>query len=187
MILLTLVIARDIQQLEMIPVGPFQSKHSATSISAWIITPDAVGPYTVPAKMVDRPPVAPHLQNHSGHSLSVDVSVSVITQGSKKVIGQSNLLEMDWTFDQIITHQASGGSGLRPGDMLAIGTISGPGEGEQGCLMEEFIPGKVPVRGYIQDDEEVQIIGVCGPGVGFGQCSSKVVPSADQSFWPAAA
>jgi fumarylacetoacetase len=173
-----LFVARDFQQLEMIPVGPLNSKHGATSVSAWIVTPDALAPFK--STLNERAKqLAPHLDFPGGKQLSVGVSVAV--DGS--VQGKTNTKEMDWTFEQLIAHQSSAGCGMRAGDMLAIGTISGPGDDEQGCMLEQRIPGSTPRRGYLEDGEEVQLVGYCGEGVGFGECRGRLVSAADRSIW----
>ena len=180
------ILARDIQQLEMIPVGPLNSKHVATSISPWIITPDAVGPFKKAAKAKEQP-IAPHLDDKAGQTIAIKVEVSVASeqgdQKSSSIIGHTTVEEMDWTFEQLIAHQSSSGCGMRTGDLLGIGTVSGPGQNEQGCLLEEFVPGKTPKRQWLQDGEEVQLLGYCGQGVGFGECRGTVVPALDSSSW----
>ncbi|KAF2152849.1 fumarylacetoacetate hydrolase FahA [Myriangium duriaei CBS 260.36] len=180
--------ARDIQQLEMIPVGPLNSKHGATTISAWVISPDALESFKVDRRHIERGQLAPHLLDPKNKVISVDVQTSVISgdisQRHKSVMCTTNVREMDWTFEQIIAHQSSSGCGMRSGDLLGIGTISGPGTHESGCMLEEFVPGSTPRRHYIADNEEVQLVGKCGPGVGFGQCLAKVTPSKDKSAWP---
>ena len=162
----------------MIPVGPLNSKHAATSVSAWVITPDALAPFKRPARARAKQ-LAPHLDNPDGKQLSVEVTVSVDAKAMAKI----NLQEMDWTFEQLIAHQSSAGCGMRPGDLIAIGTISGPGDTEAGCLLEETVPEKIPRRGYLEDGEEVQLVGHCGQGVGFGECRARLLPATNQSIW----
>ena len=175
--------ARDIQQLEMIPVGPLNSKHVATSISPWIITPDALEPYRRPARAKEHA-VGPHLDDPDGKALAVSVQVSVASGNNKPVVvGHTTVQEMDWTFEQLVAHQSSAGCGMRTGDLLGIGTISGPGVDEQGCLLEEFVPGKTAKRGWLQDGESVELVGYCGEGVGFGACIGTIQPTLDTSVW----
>ncbi|KAF4548668.1 Fumarylacetoacetase-like protein [Elsinoe fawcettii] len=176
--------ARDIQQFEMIPVGPLNSKHSATTLSPWIVTPDAVEPFRIPPKTRDIP-IAPYLDDKKGASLNIKVQVAVADGkgGDYKVIGHANTDVMDWTFEQIVAHQSSAGAGLRTGDIMGIGTISGPGDDQHGCLLEEFVPGKTPQRGYVEDNEVVQLQGYAGPGVGFGECVGQLVPAIHPEVW----
>jgi len=162
----------------MIPVGPLNSKHVATTISPWVITPDALAPYTVPVRKKDVA-LAPYLAQENGEALAVQVQVSV----DSLVMGRTTTAVMDWTFEQLIAHQSSAGCGLRTGDLLGIGTISGPGDEEQGCLLEQFLPGKSARRGYLQDGEEVQLTGYCGQGVGFGECKAKLLAAVDAESW----
>jgi len=162
----------------MIPVGPLCSKHAGTTISPWIITPEALAPHALPAKAKEHI-LAPHLNHDNGTTFAIEVQVSVDNQ----TIGRTTLDVMDWTFDQLIAHQASSGCGLRTGDLLGIGTISGPGPDEHGCLLEKFAEGQTPRRGYLEDGEEVQMTGFCGQGVGFGECKAKVLPALDDREW----
>jgi fumarylacetoacetase len=163
----------------MIPVGPLVSKHAATSISAWVITPDALAPFKTSQLNERVEQLAPHLDLPGGKQLSVRVSVAV----DGLVQGRTNTKEMDWAFEQLIAHQSSTGCGMRPGDVLAIGTISGPGDDEQGCMLEQRVPGSTPRRDYLADGEQVQLVGYCGQGVGFGECTGRLLSSADQSTW----
>ncbi|PNS17298.1 Fumarylacetoacetase [Sphaceloma murrayae] len=176
--------ARDIQQFEMIPVGPLNSKHSATSISPWVVTPDALEPFKVPTKKREIP-IAPYLDDKDGARLNVRVQVAVAKdKGAEfKVTGYANTDVMDWTFEQLVSHQSSAGAGLRTGDMMGIGTISGAGDDQHGCLLEEFVPGHTPARGYVEDQEVVQIQGFAGPGVGFGECVGQLVPAINTAVW----
>ncbi|KAF2218863.1 hypothetical protein BDZ85DRAFT_322804 [Elsinoe ampelina] len=176
--------ARDIQQFEMIPVGPLQSKHTATTVSPWIITPDAVEPFRIPTRTREIP-IAPYLVDNKGGALDIKVQVAVADGkgGDYKVTGHANANVMDWTFEQIIAHQSSAGCGLRSGDLLGIGTISGPGSDQHGCLLEEFVPGTTAARGYVEDNEIVQLQGYAGPGVGFGECVAQLVPAIHQEVW----
>ena len=166
----------------MIPVGPLNSKHSATSLSPWIITPDALAPFTVPMRKRETE-LAPYLDQHDCKLLDIDMQIGVSTEAGKfRILGRTSANVMDWSFEQLIAHQSSAGCGLRTGDLLAIGTISGPERHEHGCL-SEHAPGDTPASGYIKDGEEIQIVGFCGDGVGFGDCKGSLLPALDRSIW----
>lgn len=168
----------------MIPVGPLNSKNAGTTISPWVITPDALEPFTVSTRPKENQ-LAPHLEDPDGRLLSVGMEVSVgEREEPHKLLGKANVDVMDWTFEQLIAHQSSAGYGLRTGDLLAIGTVSGPGREEHGCLMEQFAPGQGVRREYLKDGSDVLITGFCGDGVGFGECRAALLPSAGQSTWP---
>lgn len=155
------------------------SKHGATSVSAWIITPDALAPFKTQPLNKRAKQLAPHLDFAGGTQLSVEVSVAV----DGAVQGVTNIKEMDWAFEQLIAHQSSAGCGMRAGDLLAIGTISGPGDDEHGCMLEERVPGSTPRRGYLEDGEQVRLMGYCGQGVGFGECEGRLLAAVDQAVW----
>ena len=76
-----------------------------------------------------------------------------------------------------MAQQALAGCGLQTGDLIATGTVSGPGEEEHGCLMEFMKAGKTPPRGYLEDRETVVLDGFCGDGVGFGECAGTLLPA----------
>lgn len=82
---------------------------------------------------------------------------------------------MYWTLAQCVAHQAIGGCGLRTGDLLATGTVSG--EKEHGCLLEFMKPGTTPPREYLEDGETVVLSGYCGEVVGFGDCVATLLPA----------
>lgn len=178
--------ARDIQAFEMVPLGPLNSKNSATSMSPWVITSDAVEPFRTENKS-DFQNVAPHLKQKSGRAVSVNLEIVVTPQSSSSDVngieGQGvttcrcNSAVMAWTFEQIIAHQASAGCGLNPGDLLGIGTVSEEEEGKRGCLLEDNIPALGTARGFLKDGDTVQFSGYCGEGVGFGDCTGKLLPA----------
>jgi fumarylacetoacetase len=82
---------------------------------------------------------------------------------------------MYWTLEQCLAQQALAGCGLRTGDIVATGTVSGSGEDQHGCLMEFMKAGATPPRGYLEDGEVVTLTGYCGEGVGFGECVGELL------------
>ncbi|GAM87654.1 hypothetical protein ANO11243_056810 [Dothideomycetidae sp. 11243] len=178
--------ARCIQQFEMIPIGPLNSKHAATTLGAWIVTPDALEPFrTALSTQKDHSQLAPYLSDPAGTIPDVSLQVSRAKNAGQpfEVVCKTNVKVMDWTFEQILAHQSISGPGLRSGDLMGIGTVSGPDESQYGCVMEEFAPGHTPNRDYVQDNEVVQLLGYCGAGVGFGDCTAQLLPARESSVW----
>jgi fumarylacetoacetase len=120
--------ARDIQAWETRPLGPFLGKSFATSISPWVTTLDEL---TTVAGPVQEPEPLEYLR---GKSFAYDLPLEVELNGT--VIARTNARHLYWNVAQQIAHLTSNGSTLRTGDLLATGTISGPGEAERGCLLE---------------------------------------------------
>lgn len=181
--------ARDIQQLEMNPLGPLNGKNLGTSMSPWIVTYDALEPFRVSAQARQQP-VAPYLDDPKSTAVALELQVEVQAQGeggnvdgSSSITCRSRSEWMYWTLEQCLAHQSSAGCGLRPGDLLATGTISGSGDGEHGCLLEEMRQGTVPKRGYLQDGEVVRMTAFAGKGVGFGACVGQLLPALDVRQW----
>jgi fumarylacetoacetase len=179
--------ARDVQRWEYVPLGPFLAKSFATSISPWVILPDALEPFRV--KTIEQDPIPlPHLQTKN--PLSYDIKLEVHLQSPKmtqaQIISTSNAKYLYWTFDQQIAHQASNGTPLTWGDLYASGTISGPLEGSFGSLLELTWKGSKPIkvgveeRTFLEDGDTLILTGYCqGDGfrVGFGSVSGTVLPS----------
>ena len=101
-------------------------------------------------------------------------------------IGRGNLRELYWTFAQMIAHHSSNGCNLRPGDLLASGTVSGPEALARGCLLEMTNGGADPIhlpsgeqRSFLEDGDEVRMRAWCQrPGaasIGFGECVGRAI------------
>lgn len=172
--------ARDIQALEMIPLGPLNGKNAGTTISPWVVTSLALEPFRTTSPTRQQEPVA-YLADSGKAALDIKLEVHVSSSGTPASKGQlgckSNSAWMYWTLAQCLAHQAIGGCGLRTGDLIATGTVSGGGDEEHGCLMEFMKPGHTPPRGYLQDGETVTLTGYCGNGVGFGECVATLLPA----------
>ncbi len=191
--------ARDIQAWEYQPLGPFLSKSFATSISPWVVTAEALAPFRVPASPRPQgdPPPLPYLDDpddrqSGGFDLTAEVSLQTAAMQQAgcppQRISRGNLRDMYWTFAQMLTHHTSNGCNLRPGDLLASGTVSGPGPGAHGCLLEMTHGGADPIRlpngeqrTFLEDGDEVRLRAWCQrPGavrIGFGECTGTVMPS----------
>lgn len=174
--------ARDIQTLEMMPLGPLSGKSFGTSISPWVITLDALTAFAQPSPELEKP-VAIHLQDPQSNTYDVTFSVSI---NSTKVC-TTHLNTLYWTFRQMLAHMCVGGCSLRTGDLLASGTLSGKGDAEHGCLLETTWGGAKPLklsdgseRVFLQDGDVVSMTGLAGgesSGVGFGDCTGVVKPA----------
>ena len=188
--------ARDIQAWEAQPLGPFLAKSFATSVSPWVVTLDALAPYRcATARPSADPPPLPHLAsalNDAGGGIDVTVeawlqSSEMRRRGLEPVqASRAAFRDMYWTVAQMITHHASNGCRLRPGDLLASGTISGPGDGAAGCLLERAGIGAGMLtlpsgeqRAFLADGDEVTLRAHCVRDgfarIGFGSCSATVL------------
>jgi fumarylacetoacetase len=177
-------LARDIQGLEMNPLGPFNGKNFGTSISPWVVVPDALKPFGVPAPARDQK-VAAYLDDPDATIYNIELQAEILAGGSSTVVCRTNLKLMYWNFRHMIAHHVIGGCDLKTGDLIASGTVSGPGDLEHGCLLESSLGGKRALkmedgstRTYLEDGDVVRFTGKAGvvgiSGVGFGQCVGEV-------------
>lgn len=191
--------ARDFQAWEAQPLGPFLSKSFATSVSPWVVTLDALAPFRCPAaRPVGDPPPPPHLASAAnaaagGFDIAVEAwlaSAEMRRRGLAPVrVSRAAFRGMYWTVAQMVAHHASNGCPLRPGDLLASGTVSGPGDDGAGCLLERVAAGgggelTLPTgerRTFLADGDEVILRAACTrPGfarIGFGACSARILPA----------
>jgi len=189
--------ARDVQAWEYQPLGPFLAKNFATTISPWVVTLDALEPYRVPARVrtAEEPLPLPYLtdagdQAHGGFDLTLEVWIRTARMREAGTpaerLSHGSFAQMYWTLGQMLAHHASGGCNLRPGDLIASGTVSGPEKSSRGCLLELTWRGAEPVtfsngetRAFLADGDEVILRGWCeAPGrarIGFGECRGVVV------------
>ncbi len=171
--------ARDIQGWEYQPLGPFLGKSFMTTVSAWIITPEALAPYRVPAmpRGDDAPALLDYLSDAGDQAAGgLDVALTVHLDGQQ--LSRNTTADLYWTAAQMVAHHASNGCALRPGDLLGSGTISGA---EPGSLLELSEGGRQPftlpgggTRRFLEDGDTVAFTGQFGGG-GFGPCSGQVV------------
>lgn len=172
--------ARDVQALEMNPLGPFNGKNFGTTISPWIITMEALKPHSViaPPRMA---PVAKFLDDPDAVNYNIGLTVDIVRNNQASRSCEVAFHTMYWTFRHMLAHHAIGGCGLRTGDLIASGTVSGEGAGEHGCLLELTKNGKQPWPMkdgsdlvYLHDGDEVLFTGAVGnpeDGIGFGECN----------------
>ena len=190
--------ARDLQAWEYQPLGPFLAKSFGSTLSPWLVTMEALAPYRAAFTRPDSDPLPlPYLDspaNRSNGALDIELSVWLQTaamreRGSAPVqLSQSNFKEAYWTLAQLLTHHASNGCNLQPGDLLGSGTQSGPGAGQGGSLLELSAGGKqaIPLPGgeqrtFLQDGDQLILRAHCQrPGtarIGFGDCAGMVTPA----------
>jgi fumarylacetoacetase len=189
--------ARDIQAWEYQPLGPFLSKSFATTVSPWVVTLEALAPFRTAA--FARPADDPHPLRYLSSAANaqrggVDITVEVFLRSAQMRdasldatrVSRSSFRDMYWTIAQMVAHHTSNGCNLRPGDLLASGTISGAEPGTEGCLLEltRDKPLELPLREqrtFLADGDEVVIRGFCDrPGyarVGFGECRGIIHPA----------
>lgn len=178
------ITARDIQGLEMTPLGPISGKNFGTSISPWIVTLDALEAFHVKGPKTKQE-VASYLTSQDTGNYSVDLTVEIVAHGRSTVTCRSNLgKSLYWNFRQMLAHQTVGGCSLATGDLLACGTVSDESEDARGCLLERTWNGTNPLvlqngasRTYLEDGDVVRLTGFAGEGVGFGECIGELKPA----------
>ena len=178
--------ARDIQGWEYQPLGPFQSKATATSISPWIVMKAALEPFrtATPPREV---PLLPHLAEPGPMLYNIALEVGLTPQdGRETVICRTNYAEMYYSAAQQLAHHTSSGCPMNSGDLLGSGTISGPAKDSRGSLMELSWGGKEPFaitggrRSFIKDNDTLTLRGAArgqGYSIGFGECMGRVLPA----------
>ena len=191
--------ARDMQKWEYQPLGPFLAKSFLTTLSPWVVTMEALAPFRVPSFERDAgdPKPLDYLtcdedRQFGGVDLVLEVSLQTAEMRSKgvapHVLSRGNFKEMYWTVAQMLTHHASNGCAMEPGDIFASGTVSGPEKSNRGCLLELTWRGSEPIelptgetRKFLQDGDEVVMRGWCERNgytrIGFGICAGTVSPA----------
>jgi fumarylacetoacetase len=179
--------ARDIQTWEYVPLGPFLSKNFASSISAWVVTLDALQAYKV-AGPEQHPEVLSYLEFEGAKSYDINLEVSIQPEnGTENVICESNFKYMYWNMAQQLAHHTVNGCNVRCGDLMGSGTISGPTSNSYGSMLELAWKGTKPLqlndgteRKFIQDNDTVIMRGYCesnGARIGFGEVAAKILPA----------
>ncbi|MCH9058558.1 MAG: fumarylacetoacetate hydrolase family protein, partial [Planctomycetes bacterium] len=205
--------ARDIQKWEYQPLGPFLAKSFATTISPYIVTMEALAPFRTPAleRADGDPKPLPYLTSERNSAMGgVDITLEVYLQSeqmrkrglSPMRLSRGRFKDMYWTIGQMLTHHASNGCLMQPGDLLASGTVSGPRRENRGCLLELtwdgdpfadepiVVPGsqRTPIelptgetRTFLADGDEVILKGFCEREgfrrIGFGECRGRITPA----------
>lgn len=179
--------ARDIQTWEYVPLGPFLSKNFASSLSAWVVTLDALEPFKLDGPVQD-PKVLSYLEFTGQKSYDINLEVSLQPENSEEnLICQSNHKYMYWNLTQQLAHHTVNGCNVRCGDLMGSGTISGPTPDSYGSMMELSWRGTKPLtlkdgteRKFLQDNDTVILRGFSakdGIRVGFGEVVTKVLPA----------
>ncbi len=107
--------ARTLQMEEMLlNLGPAKGKDFSTVIGPWLVTPDELEPYKVPAK-----------PGHTGNNYNLEMRCRI--NGNE--VSYGNVSSMDWTFAEILERCAYGVD-ILPGDVIGSGTVG------TGCLLE---------------------------------------------------
>ena len=191
--------ARDLQAWEYQPLGPFLAKSFHTTVSPWIVTAEALAPFHVPqaARPEGDPRPLDYLwseEDQATGALAIDLTVAIRTAKMRadgtpaEVVARSAARHMYWTVAQIVTHHASNGCDLHPGDVLGTGTLSAPEATGLGSLLESTNGGKEAVRlangetrTFLEDGDEVTLGGTARAdgfvAIGFGPCTAMVLPA----------
>jgi len=189
--------ARDIQAWEYQPLGPFLGKNFATTVSAWVVTMEALEPFrhAVEDRPEGDPAPLPYLDSEEDRATgALDVRLSATISSTRMrqagmppvMLTRSNLRNLYWTPAQMLTHHASNGCRMRTGDLLATGTVSGPEPAEYGSLIEITSNGAQPVRlptgeerRFLEDGDEIILRGWCERAgyrrIGVGECAGRIV------------
>ena len=178
--------ARDIQAWEYQPLGPFQAKATATTISPWIVTRAALEPFrtSTPSREVE---LLPHLREPGPMLYDIALEVGLTPEGgAETVIARTNYAEMYYSAAQQLAHHTTSGCPMNSGDLLGSGTISGPTKDSRGSLLELSWGGKEPIavgngtRTFVEDNDTLTLRGQCkgdGYTIGFGDCTGQVIPA----------
>jgi len=180
--------ARDIQKWEYQPLGPFTAKNFATSISPWIVPLAALEPFRIEGPAQEPEPM-PYLYQQDEKTFDIQLEVGIAAEGmaEPKTVCTSNYKHLYWSMAQQLAHHTVTGCDVRPGDLMASGTISGPEPNSWGSLLELTWKGEKPVeltdeitRTFLRDGDSVTMTGWAqgeGYRVGFGEVTGKVLPA----------
>ncbi|WP_407492814.1 fumarylacetoacetase [Pseudooceanicola sp. MF1-13] len=184
--------ARDIQAWEYQPLGPFQAKATATTISPWIVTKAALEPFRTSTPERERE-LLDYLKEPGPMIYDVDLEVALAPEGGDEAtISRTNFKELYYSAAQQLAHHTTSGCAMRVGDLLGSGTISGTENDSRGSLLELSWSGKEPIelpggatRSFLEDGDTLTLRGAAkgdGYRVGFGDCAGKVIPALDDPY-----
>jgi fumarylacetoacetase len=193
--------ARDLQKWEYQPLGPFLAKSFATTVSPWVVTLEALAPFrSAPAPRASGDPAPlPYLDDEgdrAGGAFDLRLEVRLRTRSMRDrgeaafLVSRSSPRDLYWTLAQMVAHHSSNGCNLRPGDLVASGTVSGESPEERGCLLERTWRGSEPLalpggetRRFLEDGDEVILSGRAEregfAPIGFGECRGVVVAASE--------
>ena len=191
--------ARDLQAWEYQPLGPFLAKNFHSTISPWVITREALAPFRIAQapRPADDPAPLPYLsdpedQAHGALAITLEALLTSAAMRERGIaplrLSRGPASNMYWTVGQIVTHHASNGCNLNPGDLLGTGTISAPTRDGFGSLLELSAGGKEPIplptgetRTFLEDGDEVTLRATAAAEgfvpIGFGECRAQVLPA----------
>ncbi len=181
--------ARDIQTWEYQPLGPFLAKNFATSIAPWVVSLEALEPFRTAGPVQDPEPLSYLRQSPGKQTYDIRLEVSIQPPGAAEAstLCRSNYRYLYWSMAQQLAHHTVNGCNLRPGDMMASGTISGPDPKSYGSMLELAWRGTKTIelsggesRTFLQDGDRLTMTGWCegdGHRVGFGEVTGVVLPT----------
>ena len=189
--------ARDIQQWESQPLGPFLGKSFGSTVSPWIVTAEALEPFRLaqPPRPAGDPSPLPHLWDEADQArgaFDIALEALILTPQMRERglaphrVSASNTTDLYWTMAQLVTHHTSGGCNLAPGDLFGTGTISGATEAGWGSLSEQSLDGSRTMtlssgetRSFLEDGDEAIFRAHCRrdgyAAIGFGECRARIV------------
>jgi len=190
--------ARDLQAWEYQPLGPFLAKNFLTTISPWVVSPDALAPFrtAIPPRPEGDPAPLPYLDDKADRAsggLGITLEASLLTTRMRTAGDAPHVLSrgeaaaaMYWSAAQIVAHHSSNGCNLMPGDLIGTGTLSVAESSGLGSLLEISQGGKAPLtltngeqRSFLEDGDELTLSARCtAPGavpIGFGACHGRVL------------
>ncbi len=156
---------------------------------------EALAPYRVAARQrtENEPAPLPHLTSARTHRDGIDLTVEAYLESAQmrkerrepSLLSRGNLRDLYWTLGQLVAHHTSNGCNLRPGDLIATGTISGSDAGSEGCLLEKrhnAEPILLPTgetRTFLEDGDRITLRAYSQspgmPRIGFGECTGTVL------------
>jgi fumarylacetoacetase len=192
--------ARDLQAWEYQPLGPFLAKNFLTSVSPWVVSPQAVAPFRkpMPPRPAGDPEPLPYLNDPADRehgALGIQLEVTLTTEKMRAAGHAPHILSrgsadaaMYWSAVQIVAHHSSNGCNLQPGDLIGTGTLSTDSAGGLGSLLEISQGGKQAIelssgeaRSFLEDGDEITLKAWCevegAISIGFGECVGRVVPA----------
>ena len=179
--------ARDIQAWEYQPLGPFQAKAFATSISPWVVSKAAIEPFRCDTPPRDKE-LLPYIKDTGPMLYDIELSASIAVDGGQPtIISQTNYNTLYYSAAQQLAHHSSSGCAMRTGDLLGSGTISGADKSAYGSMLEMTVGGKETItlddgntRTFIEDGDTLTLNGHAqgdGYRIGFGACEGTILPS----------
>ena len=192
--------ARDLQAWEYQPLGPFLAKNFLTSVSPWVVSPQALAPCrkAMPPRPDGDPEPLPYLDDpvdRQSGGLGIQLEVTLTTGKMRAAGAAPHILSrgsadaaMYWSAAQIVAHHSANGCNLQPGDLIGTGTLSTESSDGLGSLLEISQGGKQPIqlasgetRSFLEDGDEVTLKAWCEADravrIGLGECVGRVVPS----------